>query len=138
VRGEIETRTFGISRKDVVAIDDWLEEVGVRWGADKRVMFGARLCIAELAANALEHGVAVSGDDHMIVTVRSVCGGIKIEFLDSRAPFDPTAKPKAPDPAEPTGRGLHLVHRYAQELTYSRDGIHNRVGLTIRATSHPG
>jgi len=140
VRDNVETRTFGMSRRDVVAIDDWLEEIGARWGTDKRMLFGARLCIAELAANTLEHGTPVSSDDHMIVTVRSVCRGIEVEFLDSRAPFDPTTKPKAlrrefPDPADPTGHGLHLIHRYADELTYSHDGKHNRVGLTIKLAS---
>jgi len=140
VGDKVETRTFGMSRKDVVAIDDWLEEIGARWDTDKRMMFGARLCIAELAANALEHGTPVSSDDHMIVTVRSVCRRIEVEFLDSRALFDPTAAPKAlrrepPDPADPTGRGLHLIHRYAEELTYSHDGKYNRVGLTIKLAS---
>jgi anti-sigma regulatory factor (Ser/Thr protein kinase) len=137
VRDKVETRTFGVSRKDVAAIDDWLEDIGARWGADQRTMFGARLCVAELAANVLEHGTAVSSDDHMIVTVRSVCCGIEVEFLDSRAPFDPTAKPKAlpPKPADPTGRGLYLIHRWAEGLTYSHDGIHNRVGLTITPDS---
>lgn len=140
MRDNVETRTFGMSRKDLVAIDDWLEEIGARWGTDKRMMFGARLCITELAANALEHGTPVSGDDHMIVTVRSVCRRIEVEFLDSRAPFDPTVAQKGlrrepPDPADPTGRGLHLIHRYAEEFTYSHDGKHNRVGLTIKLAS---
>jgi len=138
VSDKVETRTFGMSRKDVAALDDWLEEIGARWSADKRMMFGARLCVAELAANAIEHGIAVSGDDHMIVTVRSVCRGIEVEFLDSRAPFDPTTWPEAlraepPEPASPTGRGLYLIQRWAEDLTYSHDGIHNRVGLTIKS-----
>ena len=138
VRDRIETRTFGVSRNDVAAIDDWLEEIGARWGASQRTMFGARLCIAELAANTLEHGTAVSSVDHMIVTVRSDQLGIQIEFLDSRAPFDPTAKPRAPrdEPLEavyPKGRGLCLLHRYADKLSYSHDGTYNRVGLTIKS-----
>lgn len=138
VPGEIETRTFGVSRNDVAAIDDWLEEIGARWGANQRMMFGARLCIAELATNTFEHGTAVSSVDHMIVTVRSDQRGLQIEFLDSRTPFDPTAKPRAPrneppDTAHPKGRGLCLVHRYADKLTYSHDGTYNRIGLTIKS-----
>jgi len=136
VANDVETRRFGMSCSDVAAIDDWLETVGARWGASERTMFGARLCVAELAANALEHGISRTSADHIVVTVRRICGGVAVEFLDSRAPFDPTAVPE-PDRAEsiesadPTGRGLTLLHAYARNLTYSHDGIYNRVKLMI-------
>lgn len=135
---QVETRVFGVSRNDVVAIDNWLEEIGARWGMNEHTMFGARLCMAELAANTLEHGVASSGQDHTIVTVRRSALGIEIEFLDSRAPFDPTAKPvrvqqETLESADARGRGLFLIRSYAHKLTYSHDGTYNRVGLTIRS-----
>jgi serine/threonine-protein kinase RsbW len=135
---QIETRVFGVSRDGVAAIDDWLEQIGARWGVNERTMFGARLCIAELATNTLEHGVAISGEDHTIVTARHGPLGIELEFLDSGAPFDPTAKPARPrhetlESADARGRGLSLIHSYADKLTYSYDGTYNRVGLTIKA-----
>src|SRR5262245_29649496 len=138
VRDDTETRSFGMSRGDVTAIDGWLEEVGARWGASERAIFGARLCVAELAANAVEHGVASTSADHMVVTVRRLGSGIEVEFLDSRAPFDPTADLRAPaaqsaKPASPGGRGLMLLRAYASGLTYSHDGTYNRVRLTIRS-----
>src|SRR5262249_4034283 len=117
---------------------DWLEQVGARWSVNERTMFGARLCIAELAANALEHGVAISGEDHTVVTARHHPLGIELEFLDTRAPFDPTAKPARPRPetlasADAGGRGLSLVHSYADKLTYSHDGTYNRIRLIIKS-----
>jgi len=135
---QAETRVFGVSRDDVAAIDDWLELIGTRWDVDKRTMFGARLCIAELAANTLEHGIAISGEDHTIVTVRRRSFGVELEYLDSRAPFDPTARP-APlrdgtlESADARGRGLSLIHAYADKLTYSHDGTYNRIGLVINS-----
>jgi serine/threonine-protein kinase RsbW len=135
---QVETRVFGVSRDDVAAIDDWLEQIGARWGVDKRTVFGARLCIAELAANTLEHGVAIAGEDRIIVTVRWRLFGLELEFLDSRAPFDPTAKPATLregtlESADARGRGLALIHSYADKLTYAHDGTYNRVGLTINS-----
>src|SRR5215813_2148124 len=111
VRDDVETRSFGMSGSDVAAIDSWLEEVGARWGASERAMFAVRLCVAELAANAVEHGVARSGTDHMVVTVRRLGSGIDVEFLDSRAPFDPTGDAPGPEiqPLEfpdPAARGV--------------------------------
>jgi serine/threonine-protein kinase RsbW len=137
VTDEAETRQFGMSGSEVAAIDNWLEMVGARWGASERTMFSARLCVAELAANALEHGIARADADHMVVTVRRLGGGVDVEFLDSRAPFDPTVTPpperdKSITSADPTGRGLTLLHAYAKDLKYSHDGTYNRIRLTIR------
>jgi len=135
---QVETRVFGVSRDDVAAIDDWLEQIGARWSVNERTMFGARLCIAELAANTLEHGVAISDEDHIIVTTRRRSFGIELEFLDSRAPFDPTARPATPregtlESADPRGRGLGLIHSYVDKLTYAHDGTYNRIKLTINS-----
>ena len=136
MRDAVATRTFGMSRRDVALIDDWLEQVGAGWSVDTRTIFGARLCVAELAANAVEHGVSRSEADQMIVTVRLEPDGIAIEFRDTRAPFDPTVTPRSPSAdsiatADLSGRGLVLLHAYARNLTYVHDGTYNRVTLTI-------
>ena len=136
VRDDVETRSFGMSGSDVAAIDSWLEEIGARWGASERAVFAVRLCIAELAANAVEHGAATTGSEHMVVTVRRLGSGIEVEYLDTRAPFDPTGPARGPDAqspefASPGGRGLMLLQAYANGLTYSHDGTYNRVHLTI-------
>lgn len=132
----VASRTFGISPPDVALIDDWLEQLGDAWSAEARTMFRVRLCVAELAANAVEHGVPRSGIDEMVVTVRRVPEGVAVEFRDSRAPFDPTMPPQRPHAdaianAEPSGRGLVLLHAYARDLAYAHDGTHNRVTLTV-------
>jgi anti-sigma regulatory factor (Ser/Thr protein kinase) len=135
---QVETRLFGVGRNDVAAIDDWLEQIGARWGVNERTIFGARLCIAELAANTFEHSVAISSEDHAMVTARRHPLGIELEFLDTRVPFDPTVKParlrhETLDSADARGRGLTLIYSYADKLTYSHDGTCNRIGLTIKS-----
>jgi anti-sigma regulatory factor (Ser/Thr protein kinase) len=130
------TRSFGLSRGDVARIDDWLEQVGADWGTNERAMFGARLCVAELAANAVEHGGAQSSAGRMVVTVRGTADGIEVEFCDTSGPFDPTVKPQRANAttlaaAAPSGRGLELLHAYGRKLAYVRDGSYNRVTLTV-------
>jgi serine/threonine-protein kinase RsbW len=136
VRDEVSTRTFGMTRQDVALIDDWLEQVGERRGAGARAMFGVRLCVAELAANAVEHGGVHTAADQMVVTVRSVPDGIEVEFRDTSAPFDPTVKPTIARAdslatADPSGRGLELLHAYGRKLAYAHEGTYNRITLTV-------
>jgi phosphoserine phosphatase RsbU/P len=133
-----QTRTFGVDRADARKIDEWIDMVGRQWGEGQSTVFGARLCVAELAANVIEHGIARSSRDHMIVTLTRRGDGIGIEFLDSRARFDPTAvaiakQPDSIDSAAVGGRGLMLIRAYARDLAYHSDGIYNRVTLRIKS-----
>jgi anti-sigma regulatory factor (Ser/Thr protein kinase) len=131
-----ETRRFAADRAGVGAIDDWMAELGQRWGVGQRALFKARLCVGELAANVVEHGVPTSGEDHMIVTLALCDDGIGIEFLDTRAPFDPIGADTA-GPADSIaaatigGRGLALVRAYADRLTYRNEPPYNRVTFAV-------
>jgi serine/threonine-protein kinase RsbW len=132
----VESRTFGVAACELAAIDDWVGQVGRRWGESERTVFRTRLCIAELAGNVIEHGGAPSGHDQIVVTLRRLGDGIGVEFRDSRPPFDPTGEPAPPQAASietlrPGGLGLRLVHAYARDLSYRQEGAHNRVSLKI-------
>jgi anti-sigma regulatory factor (Ser/Thr protein kinase) len=134
----VESRTFRVNSDDVGAIDSWVEQVALQWGQSQRTVFRARLCVAELAANVVEHGVARSGDDRIVVTLRRFGDGIGVEFLDSCAPFDPTAAIGAVENAtieslSPSGRGLMLIRSYAKDIAYCNDGTCNRTTLKIKS-----
>jgi anti-sigma regulatory factor (Ser/Thr protein kinase) len=132
----LDTRTFNVDRSSAGEIDEWIETAGRRWGQDQRTVYGARLCVAELVANVIEHGIARSGRDHIVVTLTRRSDGIGIEFMDSREHFDPTGvttgeQPSSIDAVAINGRGLMLVRAYATELAYRNDGTYNRVTLKI-------
>jgi hypothetical protein len=48
-----QTRTFRVTPAEISAADAWIEQVGRRWGIAERTAFGARICVAEIAANVL-------------------------------------------------------------------------------------
>jgi len=134
----VESRTFRVSTDDVGAIDSWIEQVAAQWGESERTVFRARLCIAELAANVVEHGIARSDRDRIVVTLRHLGDGIGVEFLDSCGPFDPTVAAVAAGAASiesvsDGGRGLMLVRAYAHDISYSNDGTCNRITLKIKS-----
>jgi anti-sigma regulatory factor (Ser/Thr protein kinase) len=123
-----------VSVGEVGAIDDWVEHVAAQLGASEQAAFGARLCIAELAANVLEHGISCSGHDHIIITIDRLGDRIGVEFSDSRVAFDPTLEVSAEcDPTSVGGRGLVLLHAYADDLSYVNDGAYNRLKFKVKS-----
>src|SRR5262249_36630002 len=138
----VETRTFGVSAGEIAAIDFWIEDIGSRWAVNERAAFKVRLCVAELAANVLEHGKRGCGDDCITVTLRRVCDGIEIQFVDTRGAFDPTRRDAADpadrrEPARAGGLGLRLLPAYADGLAYRNEGARNCVELKIRSSKPP-
>jgi len=137
-----ETQTFGANQTDAGAIDTWIEQVGRQWDDSPGTVFAARLCVAELANNVIEHGTPRSKDDHIVVTLTRCSDGIGIEFMDTRGQFDPTiehAELSQAASAYEGGRGLMLIRSYAKDLAYRHDGRYNRVSLKIEGPhSDPG
>jgi len=133
-----ETRVFEIDHREVVRADEWIEALGRRWGESQRTMFGVRVCVAELFANVLEHGVGKSDRGRIKVTLARRRKGIDIEFRDTCGHFDPTTitapvQNNSIESATIGGRGLMLVRTYAKEFTYHRDSSGNRITLRIEA-----
>jgi len=115
-----------VTLEGVTAIDTWVEQIASNWGLSEEAVFGARLCIAELAANVLEHGVTRSSDDQITITIDRMSNGIEVEFMDSRERFDPTAPLSLPEESDSSGgRGLVLLRAYARDLSYVAYPDHN-------------
>jgi sigma-B regulation protein RsbU (phosphoserine phosphatase) len=135
-----QTRTFRVTPAEISAADTWIEEVGRRWGIAERTAFGARICVAEIAANVLEHGAARAEPAQLGVTLRRRESGLDVEITDSGRPFDPTALPQCPvsdsvEAAHVGGLGLRLVRSYASEVSYRHDGVCNHLTLRLRAAA---
>jgi len=78
VNAPLQKRTFGVSIGDVTAIDSWAEHVTAQLGVSEQAAFRARVCIAELAANVLEHGICHADNDHIVITIDGVVDVIKV------------------------------------------------------------
>jgi len=132
----VQTKVFGVTVDDVAAMDTWVEQVASRWDVSEKTVFGVRLCIAELAANVLEHGIARGDDDQIVITIDRRLDGIEVEFLDSRQAFDPTAAMSSKNmvAANGGGKGLVLLKAYACDLSYVTDGNGNRTKFRVTSS----
>jgi anti-sigma regulatory factor (Ser/Thr protein kinase) len=132
INDDVQRRAFNVTLEGVTAIDTWVEQIGSNWGLSERTVFGARLCLAELAANVLEHGTTRSKDDQITITIDRMTDGIEVEFLDSCERFDPTAPQSLPEESDSGGgRGLLLLRAYARDLSYVADPCYNRTNFKI-------
>ena len=126
-------RTFAAAPEGIAAADAFLRDIGNDNGIPERIVFRARVCVAELAANILEHGQTQSDTNSFTVTVAwDGTETLDLEFADTSRPFDPTrpeAVPHDPDCELASGRGLRLVQALPARSRYSHDGKLNRTRL---------
>ncbi len=100
--------------------------------------FGLNLCIDELVANTRAYGATGGRTPVIRVDVALENGAVRARIEDDAAPHDPFADVPSPnleatDENRPIGGlGLHLVRRFADDLSYRRDGGRNVVTLTLR------
>jgi anti-sigma regulatory factor (Ser/Thr protein kinase) len=135
---DYQSRTFRATARDISEADSWIEDVGRRWGTAEKATFGARLCVAEIAGNVLEHGGASAEPAELGVTLSRRGQGLDVEITDSGRPFDVTASPDRPlarsiEEAQIGGLGLRLVRSYASDISYHHDGVRNRLKLHLSA-----
>lgn len=128
--GAAETQAFHASAADIGEMDRWVEELGARWGIPERTVFRARVCIAEIAANVLEHGATRPDGDQIIITLRDQAPAVEIEIADTGKAFNPVtsaaeADAEADRSATEGGRGLQLLHSYASAIDYKRERDRN-------------
>jgi anti-sigma regulatory factor (Ser/Thr protein kinase) len=138
VNADVQSRTFRATPEDIAAADAWIEDVGRQYGIPERTTFRARLCVAEIVANVLEHGPPAVPPAEFGVTLRRRGDGLDLEIIDSGQPFDVTAAPHSELPqsvetAKIGGLGLHLVRSYAEDISYRHDGGRNRLKLHLPA-----
>jgi len=136
-----ETRSYIATPDRVPEIDSWIEEAGSAWRLADDVVFRARVCVAEILGNLLEHGRARPDGDDIRITLRASPPALELEISDSGRPFDPTARAAAaaaaPVPDALGGRGLRLLGAYASGMAYQRAGERNVLSLRVAPTPRP-
>ncbi|MEU9030780.1 ATP-binding protein [Streptomyces sp. NPDC048383] len=114
---------FPRARTSVRAARQFVGDTLAEWGAYER-RDDMRLCVSELASNAVLHGVPWGRE--FSVRIARGAGILWLEVRDS-GPGRPTAQPAEPDAER--GRGLWLVTALADEFEIRGD----RVGKTACA-----
>jgi anti-sigma regulatory factor (Ser/Thr protein kinase) len=130
-----ETHAIVATADGISELDDWIERICASWDLPADVVFRARVCVAEIAGNLMEHGGALITGDRLTVELRQDGIGLEIELTDTGLAFDPTAPVAGTSSAENVGgRGLRLVRAYAATMSYRRAAGHNILRLRVTPT----
>lgn len=94
-----------------------------------------QLVLEELVSNVISHGHVDAETGEVSVQVDADARHLRIAVEDDGVPFDPTRAPTVPDTPlaeRPIGGvGLQLIHSFARDLSYRREGERNQVSLAI-------
>jgi len=106
-------------------------------GAGAQAVYTANLAIEELATNILKYGYDDAAAHELLLRLELHPGALLLVLEDDGHEFNPLGVPE-PDvsqPAEqrtPGGLGIHLVRKLADQMTYERHGLRNRLTVKIR------
>ena len=101
---------------------------------DEDIEFDLNLAFDELFVNAVKHGGCKGMKEAARVRVELLEDGVRAQFSDRGAEFDPT-EVAAPDLTAPLnarpagGLGLHLVRNTMEDVQYRREGGWNHVTM---------
>jgi anti-sigma regulatory factor (Ser/Thr protein kinase) len=127
-----ETCSIIATADGISELDGWIERISASWRVPGEVVFRARVCVAEVAANLVEHGRASPDGDRITVALRQDGTAVEIELTDTGRAFDPTAPAAGTSsPDGLGGRGLRLLHAYATAMSYRRAAGHNILRLRV-------
>ncbi|HEY0216984.1 MAG TPA: ATP-binding protein [Cellulomonas sp.] len=82
--------------------------------------------VVELATNIVRHATPVGCRPvHAQAELRAVVGGLEATFSDDGAAMVVDLTPQEPDDAAVSGRGLLLIQRAVDSLSFAREGDRN-------------
>lgn len=132
--------SFDVRATALPEIDEFIAAFGLSHACPQRAIFRARVAIAELAANALEHGRPKPDGDTFRIALEKAAAGLLVTYADTTTSFDPAAL-GAPEASSERngGRGLAIIRQLADEIAYRRDGDWNIVEMRFGPLSpHAG
>lgn len=134
---QVRETTFACAPDQVRAAAEWAEATAAALGLRHHQAKRVALVLEELFANTINHG-RVGRDSMITATLSREPARIRLDYLDSAAPFDPIVygaarEAGAMEAPEFGGQGIMLMRRMCSDMRYRRDGERNHVTLWLDA-----
>jgi serine/threonine-protein kinase RsbW len=124
------SRDFPGTMEAAADAETWLSSQSTALGLPSDARFAINLCVEELIINAVKHGRA----NQATISIWNDEDGLRLEFVDDGAPFDPTSAPvkhiSGPnEDYEIGGFGTGLIQKFSRRISYRRAEGRNRLML---------
>lgn len=130
VRRRLKVRSGGAS---LTRVCDFVGTAAAASGFDDRTSHACQLAVCEAVENIIQHGYQADSGE-IDVSAQSAPGALTVEIVDRAPAFDPTRYPVDPSAslreARVGGRGLLMIRRVMDEISYERRGRQNILRLT--------
>jgi anti-sigma regulatory factor (Ser/Thr protein kinase) len=111
-------------------------------GVDETAVYAVDLILEELVGNTIRYGYG--GDDERTIRVDVTVSPttVRVATTDDAKPFDPTTHRSAEaasslDGAPVGGRGISMVRRVSQSMSYRRDAGKNKLEIDVQRGMSP-
>lgn len=126
----MKVRSGGAS---LTGVCDYVAAAASASGFDDRTSHACQLAVFEAVENIFQHGYRGDGGE-IHLTAQSAPGALTVEIVDRAPAFDPTRYPVDPSAslreAQVGGRGLLMIRRVMDDISYERRGRQNILRLT--------
>jgi serine/threonine-protein kinase RsbW len=123
-------------REEIEPVERRILHAMARCGFDPGAVYGVRLALEEVIANAVHHGNAGDTARRIVLRFAADAAAVEIEVEDEGRGFDPgcVPDPTAPENVEiPCGRGIMLMRAYMTEVEFCPPGNRVRMRYLRRA-----
>jgi anti-sigma regulatory factor (Ser/Thr protein kinase) len=94
--------------------------------------------VEEVFTNTVSYGFKDDSDHWIVIELKKDRDALEVEIVDDGIPYDPLTEAPEPDISvsledrQIGGLGVLMVKYYMDDLSYSHDGIHNRLKMTLK------
>jgi anti-sigma B factor antagonist len=128
----VERTMLGVRR-----VGAWVDELAILLNLSGESEYALRLCLEESVTNIVNHATPEPGVGPDIVALHLLANATKLRMTieDQCGAFNPLDTPM-PEPNDPApegegGLGITLLRRHADEVSWERNGVTNRLTITL-------
>jgi serine/threonine-protein kinase RsbW len=131
-------RKFLNSMKQFVEIAAFIEQFCQAESVASEDVSRILVSVEEVFTNTVSYGFKDDSEHWVGIELKKDRDALEVEIVDDGIPYDPLTEAPEPDLSAPMedrqvgGLGVHMVKYYMDDLSYSHDGIHNRLKMTLK------
>jgi serine/threonine-protein kinase RsbW len=131
-------RKFRNSMRQFVEIAAFIEQFCQAESVASEDVSRILVSFEEVFTNTVSYGFKDDSEHWVGIELKKDPDALEVEIVDDGIPYDPLTEAPEPDISAALedrqigGLGVHMIKYYMDDLSYSHDGIHNRLKMTLK------